>query len=80
MNNYQQLHQTVLTDPAITAETDELDPSFYAQGPLDDPEDDETEDDDEFPTGGDLEDDDYDQNQDTEEDLGLNDDDEEDDF
>lgn len=65
MNNYQQPQteghdqQTVLIDQAITAETDEMDPSFYQQGPPVDPEDEE-EDDDDFPAREDLEDDDDD--------------------
>lgn len=70
--NYQQPQtdgtvQTVLMDPSITAETDELDPIFQ-QGPFEEPEDDEEdeEEDDDFPAEEDL-DEDYDLDQDTDE-------------
>lgn len=66
--------QTILTDPAITAETDELDPSFYEQDPPIDPEqdDDEQDDEDDFPAREDLEDDDFDLNRDEDDELSLN--------
>ncbi|WP_157262993.1 hypothetical protein [Pedobacter steynii] len=84
MNNYQQPQteghdeQTVLIDPAITGETDEMDPTFYQDGPPVDPEEEEEEDDDDFPSREDLEDDEYDLNHDTEDDLSLNTDDDDD--
>ena len=63
--------QTVLIDPAVTAETDELDPSFQ-QGPPVDPEDDQDEDEDDFPAREDLEDEDFELNHDQDDDLSLN--------
>ncbi|EDM34953.1 hypothetical protein PBAL39_00435 [Pedobacter sp. BAL39] len=71
--------QTVIVDPAITGETDELDPAFH-QDPDIDPEDDE--DDDDFPTGDDIEEDDYEPEVDDDlnfddDELGLDDDDDE---
>lgn len=81
--NYQQPQtdgtaQTVLVDPAITAETDELDPIFQ-HGPFEDDEDPEDpendEEDDDFPLEEDL-DEDFDLDQDTNEsDLDTDDDD-----
>lgn len=54
-------NQTVLTDQAITSETDEMDPAFNQQGPIDpEEEEDEEEEDDDFPAREDLEDEDYD--------------------
>lgn len=83
--NYQQPQvdgaaQTVLTDQAITAETDELDPAFNLPGPPVDPEDEEEEeedDDDDFPVREDLEEEDFDLNHDQDDDLSLNIDDDE---
>ncbi|TKC62052.1 hypothetical protein FBD94_07390 [Pedobacter hiemivivus] len=70
--------QIVLIDPAITAETDELDPTFQQHDPPVDPEeeDDENEDNDFLEEEG-LEDDDYDPNHDQDDDLSLNMDDDE---
>ncbi len=61
LENYQRhatgnKEQTVIMDPALTAETDELNPTFEVEGlagPED--EDDEEEDDDDFPSRDDLE-------------------------
>ncbi|SMD10075.1 hypothetical protein [Pedobacter nyackensis] len=76
--------QTVLVDPAITSETDELDPAFTDQVPPRDPEDDDDdqddEDDEEFPVEEDLEGDDFDLNHDADDDLSLNIDDDDDDL
>lgn len=58
--------QTVLTDPAITAETDEAVPAYNQQVTPADPEEDEQEDEDDFPVEEDLEDD-YDLDRDTDE-------------
>lgn len=76
--NYQQAQidgeeQTVIIDPAITGETDELDPKFNQQAPPVDPEDeqfdDDEEDDEDFPAKEDLEDDDFDLDPDADDDF-----------
>ncbi|WP_165503651.1 hypothetical protein [Pedobacter hiemivivus] len=67
--------QIVLIDPAITAETDELDLAFRQQDPPVDPEEEDEEND--FPEEEGLEDDDYDLNHDQDDDLSLNIDDDE---
>lgn len=78
--NYQQPQvdgaaQTVLTDQAITAETDERDPAFNSPDPPIDPEDEEEDDD--FPAKEDLEEEDFDLNHNQDDDLSLNMDDDE---
>lgn len=89
--NYQQQtlgskEQTVIIDPALTAETDELNPIFAEEqqvGPEDeDEDDDQNEDDDDFPAREDLEydGDDPGLDQDGDDDLGLDTDDDEEDF
>lgn len=84
--NYQQQKingrdQTVILDPALTAETDEWNASFPTSGPPVDPEDEDDEEqsfeedtDDEFPTREDLgiDDDDPGLNHDENDDLSLN--------
>ena len=94
--NYQQQQingkdQTVILDPSLTAETDEINASFPTSGPPVDPEEDEDENDDEdafeedaddeFPTREDLgaDEDDPGLNHDENDDLSLNIDEDDDD-